>query len=87
MCHRVEGLVQIIGWETIHLLSHIDCGGVLKMSRSCVNQAHGSQSIRMSLLKGPCNVFFIIAIERLHVQKDILQITLIISTDKYEKKK
>jgi hypothetical protein len=37
-------------------------------------------------LKGPCNVFFIIAIERLHVQKDILQITLIISTDKYEKK-
>ena len=37
-------------------------------------------------LKGPCNVFFIIATERLHVQKDILQIRLIIFTDKYEKK-
>ena len=31
-------------------------------------------------------VFFIIATERLHVQKDILQIRLIIFTDKYEKK-
>ena len=38
------------------------------------------------MLKGPCNVFFIIATERLHVQKDILQLRLIIFTDKYEKK-
>jgi hypothetical protein len=30
--------------------------------------------------------FFIIATERLHVKKDILQIRLIIFTDKYEKK-